>query len=134
MLIINNYNVWQSPVAKHCPITFFPYHHHPTTQPPPPSPLFHHQPPRLSPPPAPHHRRPNRYCHHRATTVVPSRVPLNGPSRAKLDVNHPIRHRRRRSPHATSPPATSTHPPSPPLTTHTRHITDDDDIYAPRHQ
>ena len=85
---------------------------------------------RSSPPAPPRHRRPNRHHHHRCSLASALKWAKQGQARRRPPRSSPLampRHRRRRSPHAASPPATSAHPPSPSLMTHTRHVTVDDD-------
>ena len=104
-LINNNYNVWQPLVAKHCHIIFLPL----TTTTPNPAAAA-------------------------AVVMCPCECP-SGPSRGcSSSSTTRTRHLQQRlprhdtyasstTPNATSPLSTTTYPPSPPLTTPTRHVT-----------
>jgi hypothetical protein len=138
MLIINNRNVWQTPVAKHCPITFLPLT---TTIPNLPADavvvvgpcdcpfgpsrgcsssstthMRHHQ------QPAPRH---DAYASPRPPTTFRRHVT------AVEDPPTPC-YRRRRAPTATSPPLTTAYATSPSQTIPKRHLTTTDHPQPPR--
>ena len=125
MLINNNYNVWQPPIAKHYPITSLP----PTITIPPNCYRRHCCPPCDCP-----HGPSEGRAHH--TSVMPdnshhvtaSTCPLT--TSATSPLAHTCNHRQQQPPATTSLPITSVHATSHPLIAPTHLLTTPDNLYT----